>query len=336
MTCADANRRTPTVTIIIVNYNGGEHLARCLRSLAPAMAGLEWEAIVVDNASQDGSDQEALAHGPRVQLLPSKTNIGFGAAVNRAAAASAPATTPTAVPDMPAAPAMLAVPAATMSATAATAGAEATSASAHATENLLLLVNPDSELAPGVMPSLIDELDRYPDCAIIGPAILNEDGSLQGSARGDPSVLTGLFGRASRLTRWFPNSTLARRNVLAAELPSDAHSREVDWVSGACMLIRRDAFARCGGFDAEFFLYWEDADLCRRLRAMGYTIRYAPDLRVRHAVGQSSRTARPLAIRAFHASALRYYRKHLARGPVDTALARAILAVRREWKLWRA
>jgi GT2 family glycosyltransferase len=285
--------RMKPVTIIIVNYNGGEHLARCLRSLAPAMTGLEWQAIVVDNASQDGSEREALAHGPCVRLDRLDQNIGFGAAVNRAAAAARP-------------------------------------------EGLLLLLNPDAELAPGVVSALIDELDRYPDCAIIGPGILNEDGTLQGSARGDPTVMTGLFGRAGRFTRWFPNSALARRNVLAAELSAGTQSKDVDWVSGACMLIRRDAFARAEGFDADFFLYWEDADLCRRLRAMGYTIRYAPALRVRHTVGQSSRTARPLAIRAFHASALRYYRKHLARGRFDIGVARAILAARREWLLWRS
>jgi N-acetylglucosaminyl-diphospho-decaprenol L-rhamnosyltransferase len=284
-----------SITIIIVNYNGGEHLARCLRSLAPALDGpdtVDWQAIVVDNASQDGSEREALTHGPRVRLVRSEKNVGFASAVNHAAAAT---------PD-----------------------------------DLLLLLNPDAELAAGVVSSLIDELERFPECAIIGPGILNEDGSLQGSARGDPTVLTGLFGRAGRLTRMFPDSTLARRNVLAPELPPGETSREVDWVSGACMLIRRAAFDRCGGFDADYFLYWEDADLCRRLRALGCTIRYAPGLRVRHTIGQSSRTARPLAIRAFHASAFRYYRKHMARGPFDTGLARAILAARREWLLWRA
>jgi GT2 family glycosyltransferase len=281
----------PAVTVIIVNYNAGEHLGRCLQSLAAALSGLEWQAIVVDNASQDASERQALAYGDRVRLVRSQTNIGFGAGVNRGAADT------------------------------------------H--DPCLLLLNPDAELADGVVTQMLDEIDRFPDCAVLGPGILNEDGTIQGSARFDPTWLTGLFGRASRLTRWFPNSRLARRNIRSPMLQPGEPSVEVDWVSGACMLIRREPFERCGGFDASFFLYWEDADLCRRLRALGYTVRYAPRLRVRHIVGRSSRTSRALAIRAFHASALRYYRKHIARGRMDAGIARAILAARREWLLWR-
>ncbi len=282
---------THALTVIIVNYNAGDRLGRCLRSLAPSLGGLEWRAIVVDNASQDASEGQALAYGDRVRLVRSETNVGFGAGVNRAAADTG--------------------------------------------DPFLLLVNPDAELADGVVAQMLDEIDRFPDCAILGPGIRNEDGTVQGSARFDPTWLTGLFGRATRLTRWFPNSTLARRNVRPPELRPGESSVEVDWISGACMLIRRVPFERCGGFDQAFFLYWEDADLCRRLRALGYTIRYAPHLWVRHVVGQSSRTARSLAIRAFHASALRYYRKHIARGPLDAGVARAVLAARREWLLWR-
>ena len=110
---------------------------------------------------------------------------------------------------------------------------------------------------------------------------------------------------------------------------------ELDWVSGACMLVRREAFDRVGGFDPRFFLYWEDADLCRRMRSNGYRVRYHPSARVAHTVGQSSRTARRLAIRAFHQSAYLYYTLHVARSPWHPArwIARFLLWVRCRWQL---
>jgi GT2 family glycosyltransferase len=279
-------------SIIIVNYNAGDHLARCLASLAPALTDWTWQAIVVDNASQDGSADHALAHGDRVRLVRSETNIGFGAGVNLGAA--------------------------------------------QTRDPLILLLNPDAELEAGTVTALAAELDRHPECAIIGPGILNDDGSVQGSARGDPTLLTGLFGRTTGLTRLFPGSRVARRNIVSADLvPASDRSIEVDWVSGACMLLRRDAFDDAGGFDPAYFLYWEDADLCRRLRQRGRTIRYYPGVRVRHTVGVSSGTARPASIRHFHESALRYYTRHVARTAPERWLATALLRTREWVKLWR-
>src|SRR5262245_15301006 len=103
----------------------------------------------------------------------------------------------------------------------------------------------------------------------------------------------------------------------------------VDWVSGACMLVRRSAFEAVGGFDERYFLYWEDADLCRRLRAHGYHVRYVPNATAVHSVGQSSKTVRARAIRAFHDSAYLYYETHVAPDSgVKRWLARVLLSLR--------
>jgi GT2 family glycosyltransferase len=288
---------TPSLAVIIVNYNAGEHLARCLASLPEALGAFDWEAIVFDNASTDGSAGHAeraarAGGGLPIRLVSSETNLGFGVAVNRAAAAT-PAP-------------------------------------------WLLLLNPDAELEAGVCEALLAEFGRDPATAAIGPGILNEDGSIQGSARGDPGWATAFFGRTSPLTRWFPRSALARRSVVPAELSAGQRSLPVDWVSGACVLLRREAFDRVGGFDPVYFLYWEDADLCRRLRAAGFTVRYQPDTWVRHTVGGSSRKAQRLAIRAFYDGASCYYGRYVARTRLQRGLLGAMLKVRRDWLLWRS
>jgi GT2 family glycosyltransferase len=200
----------------------------------------------------------------------------------------------------------------------------------------VLIMNPDCRLVAGAVAALCAEVERHERCAIAGPRILNPDGSVQGSARGDPNMLTGLFGRTGLLGRWMPWSGISRRNVVSeAAIRSGHASMIVDWLSGACMLARRDALVKVNGFDERYFLYWEDADLCRRLRSAGYHVRYVPRATAIHRVGHSSKTARATAIRAFHASAYLYYATHNAPGRLQPkrALARVILSGRQWWML---
>ena len=178
-------------------------------------------------------------------------------------------------------------------------------------------------------------LGEHRKCAIAAPRLLNGDGSVQASARGEPSAWTGLFGRHGLLTRLFPASAAARRNLPAADLvQADVDSAIVDWVMGACMLIRRDRFAEVGGFDERYFLYWEDADLCRRLRARGYETRYVPGAQVVHVGAVSSGTRSSFATREFHRSAYRYYATHVVPTPWHPArgFARLALTLRSWWR----
>ena len=190
---------------------------------------------------------------------------------------------------------------------------------------LVLIMNPDCRLERGAVAAMRAELEAHPRCAIVGPRVLDPDGSVQGSARGDPDMLTGLFGRTGPLRRLLPSSAAATRNVVTTA--SGRESTVVDWVSGACMLVRRAAFDEVGGFDPRYFLYWEDADLCRRLRARGHEVRYVPAATAVHRVGHSSRTARAASIRAFHESAYLYYATHVAPGALNPkrAIARVLL-----------
>src|SRR5204862_2436317 len=123
----------------------------------------------------------------------------------------------------------------------------------------VLIMNPDCHLSPGALPRLRAVLDAQKACAIVGPRILNPDGSVQGSARGDPDMLTGLFGRTTLLRKIVPFLRVAKRNVVVDEaIRSGQESASVDWLSGACILAKRDALNAVRGFDERFFLYWED------------------------------------------------------------------------------
>ena len=203
----------------------------------------------------------------------------------------------------------------------------------------VLFLNPDCQLGPGIVERLIEEADASPGCVAIGPRIEDPDGATQGSARGDPTLLAGVAGRTGVITRLLPSSAVVSRQVIWPDrLPAGASSMEVDWLSGACLLVRKRAFDEVQGFDPGYFMYWEDADLCRRLRTRGGMIRYAPNVTVRHVVGQSSRRAPALALRAFHASAYRYYARWNAPRWWDPRrlVARAVLSLRLAIKLARS
>lgn len=277
----------PEVAAILVNYNAGQELRRALQSIADEVAGRRWEAVVVDNASSDGSGAIAEEFAPDVRLLRNVHNAGFARGVNQGIAAT---TAPT-----------------------------------------VLVMNPDCRLVAGALTALQDALQMHPECAIVGPRILDPDGSLQGSARGDPDMFTGLFGRTTLLRRVLPELPVSRRNVVSSEaIRNGKVSVSVDWLSGACMLVRRAAFEKAHGFDERYFLYWEDADLCRRLRGLGYHVRYVPGATAIHRVGHSSKRVRQSATRAFHESAYLYYSTHVARGALHPKrlLARALLSAR--------
>ncbi len=184
-------------------------------------------------------------------------------------------------------------------------------AAARAQTDLLLLLNPDTRVTPGAIEDLVRYLASHPDVVAVGPKVVSPDGSLQATGRQFPRALTGLFGRTTLLTRLWPANPISRQNLVSADAEAPI---DVDWVAGTCVMIRTQAFRAVGGFDERFFLYWEDADLCQRLRARGGRVVFVPSAVVEHAAAQSSDRARVRSLVAFHRSALRYYGKYY-RGP---------------------
>jgi GT2 family glycosyltransferase len=177
----------------------------------------------------------------------------------------------------------------------------------------LLLLNPDCVIEKNACCELADWMEAHPEVGAAGPRIRNADGTVQPSARRFPDITTAIAGRSSWLTRVLPGNPMSRRNLPARDA-SVSSAVEVDWVSGACMLVRRDAFEAIGGMDEGFFLYWEDADFCRRLKRAGWRTMYLPSAGATHMGGRSSRHAADASLEAFHRSAFRLYRKH--GGPV--------------------
>lgn len=170
----------------------------------------------------------------------------------------------------------------------------------------LLLLNPDCVLSGPVTGQLAAVLDAHPRAGVIGGVLLEPEGTLQRSARRFPDVTTAFAGRTSWLSRHVPGNALSRRNLSGRP----ASPTVVDWVTGAFALIRREAFDAVGGFDQGFFLYWEDADFCRRAAAAGWVTMYAPTTAVMHGTARSSVFVPVKALVAFHRSAWRYYWKH--------------------------
>jgi len=172
-----------------------------------------------------------------------------------------------------------------------------------------MLLNPDTHVMDGFFESILRYMEENPDVGIVGPKILDHDGSVQGSARSFPTPLTALFGRSSFLSRFFPNNPFTRANILTTR--SDGKTpMEVDWVSGACLVARRKAIEDVGPMDERFFIYWEDADWCRRMWKKGWKVVYFPKASIVHYVGVSSEQAPLRSIFEFHKSSYRLFEKH--------------------------
>ena len=182
----------------------------------------------------------------------------------------------------------------------------------------IVLVNPDTLVEKGFFEGLDGFFGENSGVGVAGPRIVDDEGNLQLSARKELSFVSGLLGRTSLLTRLFPKSSLVRRLFPAAEELYGPTA--VDWVSGACMVVRRQALEEIGPMDERFFMYFEDADLCRRARKAGWLVYYLPQIEVLHHTGASSHSrlrARLKAIWNLHKSAFLYHRKHSPHGPLQ-------------------
>ncbi len=169
----------------------------------------------------------------------------------------------------------------------------------------ILLLNSDAQVRPGAVEALSAVLDAQPGAGVVGPRTLNPDGTVQLSF--GPDLTPWGEWRQRRLVDGVRRRDAA---ILKHVEASASRDHEPHWVSGSCLLARRSALESVGLFDEGFFLYEEDADLCRRLRKAGWRIVFEPGATVVHRLGRSSASDPRRSRLEYQRSHLRYYRKH--------------------------
>jgi N-acetylglucosaminyl-diphospho-decaprenol L-rhamnosyltransferase len=270
------------LSVIVVSWNVRDLLRRCLQSVVAAPASGEGgaartpnlEILVVDNASADGSAAMVRAEFPMVNVIANDQNRGFTAANNQGLAASR--------------------------------------------GRSLLLLNPDAELVGNALAEMVDCLEAHPEAGVVGPQLLYPDGSVQSSRRRFPTLATALVESTVVQEWWRDNRILRRYYMLDSPSsplspPAPDEPQPVDWLVGACLLVRRAAYEQVGGLDEGFFMYSEELDWCRRIKGAGWEVLYLPTARVIHHEGKSSEQVVPARHIHFQSSKVRYFRKHYGR-----------------------
>jgi len=240
----------PELSIIIVNWNGGALLGRCVESVVTAPPSVEYEVVVVDNASGDdsvgamraGAGAAELERRGRLRVVLNEENKGFGRANNQAFGLTrAP---------------------------------------------LLFLLNPDTELTGGAVDRLVKTVRSGGRVGAAGPKLLNADGSLQVSVWRNPPAAWEMLLTGLRLHKLLPRRL--RGELLLAEHWDHSRRRAVGMLSGAAMLVRREVVDEVGGFDERFHMYGEDNEWCLRMVRAGWTLMFEPEAVVMHHGAASS------------------------------------------------
>jgi GT2 family glycosyltransferase len=263
--------------VVIVNYRTADLTLSCLESLQSERENLpELQVSLVDGGSDDDSARvlsgaiDEHGWGDWVQFTALDENRGFAYGNN---AAIRPALEGDSPPD------------------------------------LVVLLNPDTEVRPGALQALADFAIAHPRCGVCGPRLEDPDGTRQHAAFYFHTPWSQFVETLSLgpLTRLFPKASVIR--------PFADQSEQADWLSGACMVVRREVFEEIGLLDDGYFLFFEETDFCRRARGAGWQIWHVPVARVIHhigaATGFSDFRKRPQARPAYwFESRRRYFQKH--------------------------
>lgn len=249
--------------IVIVSWNARDLLERCLRSLPAACDGLNWECIVVDNNSADGSAnmvKETFADEERIDLITNTLNIGFSRACNQGAVQ-------------------------------------------HKSRNVLLL-NVDTECPAGSLTRLVREMDAKTEVGIMGPKILNPDGTLQPSVRRFPGMCDQV-ATMLKLQKVLPDLPCFKR-YFHDDLETEK-AQEVDQVMGACFLVKAALWDRMHGLDQRYFFWFEEVDACKQAKELGFKIWYEPSVQVMHHRGAAVAKTDAVRRQSYFNDSLRKY-----------------------------
>jgi len=184
----------------------------------------------------------------------------------------------------------------------------------------VLLLNPDTEAVGDAVVTMMRYLETHPKVGVVGPQLRYGDGSHQSSRRRFPTLCTAIW-ESTLLGEWFPYNPWLRRYHMADT--SDDEPQRVDWVNGACMLVRGEILTQVGLLDETFFMYSEELDWCRRIKQAGWEIAYLPSAVVVHHEAQSSDQVTALKHIRFNVSKIHYFTKH--HGPLAALVLRTYL-----------
>ncbi len=265
-----SNLAKNNLSIIIVNFNGGDYLLQCLQSLENVEDELNFDTWVIDNASVDGSLQKAKIKFPKINYLKNKENLGFGRANNLVLK--------------------------------------------KVTTKYILLLNPDSKVLPGTLPYMVSYLEQNPDVGGASCRVEKADGLMDlASHRGFPTPWASFLYFVLKIDSLYH---LKDRDM--------TKPHEVDAISGAFFMTRKDVLRKVGLFDEDYFLYGEDLDLCFRIKTAGYKIMYVPDVKIIHYKGvtsgikkhsqkiaTASEISQKQALNSFYQTMKIFYKKHL-------------------------
>ncbi len=238
------------LSIIIVNWNGGTLLRRTVESVVASPPSIEYEVVVIDNASADDSlaqlraseEVAPLIANGRLRVVENKDNLGFGKANNAAFALT--------------------------------------------NSPLLFLLNPDTEVTQGSIDRLIATVRSDERIGMAGPKLVNADGSLQVSVWRNPPAAWEMLLTGFRLHKLLPRR--ARGELLLADHWDYSRRRAVGMLGGSAMLVRREVIAQVGGFDERFHMYGEDNEWCLRITRAGWQLVFEPEAVVMHHGAASS------------------------------------------------
>jgi len=229
------------LSIIMVNWNSKDYLAKAIESVVSKTQWLSFEIIVVDSGSFDGCAEMLQQTRPEIRFIQLDRNVGFANANNAAVGATR--------------------------------------------GRVLLFLNPDTEIVGNAINSLYDQLTSMPDAAIVGPKLLNSDGSIQDTCiRAFPTILNQFLDSDLLRTR-FPQAGIWGKQSLSMR---GDRPRKVEAISGACLMMRRSVFDAVGMFSTDYFMYAEDMDLCLKAERAGFGAYYVPTAVVIHHGGASS------------------------------------------------
>ncbi|MFA6446991.1 MAG: glycosyltransferase [Patescibacteria group bacterium] len=249
--------------IVIVSWNTKSALERCLKSLPDACNGLDWECLVVDNASKDGTPEmmsKIITQEERIDFIANDSNIGFARAQNQGAVQ-------------------------------------------HKARYILSL-NPDTECPPKSLARLVHIADEKIEAAIMGPMLINADGSYHESVRRFPTWKDQSL-ILLKLHNFFPQWQVFKK-YFCNDLNKDKEQK-VDQVKGACFLVRQSFWDRVHGFDPRYFIWFEEVDLCKQAYEQGMTVRYEPTVKVIHHGGLSFSQVFSIKKQRYFNSSLRKY-----------------------------